>query len=270
MLSQVAMSSPAVRFAPTERRAVQPRMSERTLADFAVETGAPRFDSLSKDVDPDKPVFLYLPGIEGSGFSLSRQTEALSSTFNVRWLTLPLSDRTPFDQLVAIVRDELERETSKGGVYLVGESFGGVLALHVAATGKPPPSLRGLVLINPATSVADVRQAGSEPTHLKPHKLETHPSGCCLGLHALANVGPNPTCGSRGRRRCSLSSAHWGRCQMVSPTPRTSPSPLPSSPRSPATRSASSPGRQTRILRHRCGPQRCSHAPPPNCRCSSR
>jgi hypothetical protein len=37
--------------------------------------------------------------------------------------------------------------------------------------------------------VKPVRRAGSEPTHTRPRKLEAHSSGCCSGLHALADVG---------------------------------------------------------------------------------
>ena len=105
----------------------------------------------------ERPVLLYLPGIEGTGYSLSRQTEELSSDFNVKWLTVPANDRTPFDGLVQFVRDAIEAESSAGGVYVVGESFGGVLALNVAlgSTARPPKNLKGLVLINPATSVTE-------------------------------------------------------------------------------------------------------------------
>ena len=134
------------------------------------------YRELSEDEAMERPVLLYLPGIEGTGYSLSRQTEELSSDFNVKWLTVPADDRTPFDSLVQFVRDAIEAESSPGGVYVVGESFGGVLALNVAlgSTARPPKNLKGLVLINPATSVTE-----SWPSTLPPllKALEALPEG---------------------------------------------------------------------------------------------
>eukprot|EP00966_Prymnesium_polylepis_P068697 1595831-Prymnesium_polylepis.1 len=118
-----------------------------------VTMAAPFFESYEDGIaGDDRPVLLYLPGIEGSALSLSKQTERLSAVFDVRWLTVPLDDRTPFEELVEIVRGKIAAETSSGGVYVAGESFGGVLALNVAlgSTGRPPAGLKGLVLINPA------------------------------------------------------------------------------------------------------------------------
>ncbi|KAL3915184.1 MAG: hypothetical protein SGPRY_007341, partial [Prymnesium sp.] len=103
------------------------------------------------------PILLFLPGIEGSDFVFSRQADELSSSFDVRWLTLPSEDRSTFPSLVKMVREEIEKESGDAGVYLVGESFGGVLALSAAldSRGSSPNGLKGLVLINPATSVGD-------------------------------------------------------------------------------------------------------------------
>lgn len=58
----------------------------------------------------------------------------------MRTFVTPPSDRTPFKELVAIVADFLRQEVPTCSptrpVYLLGESFGGLLALAVAA-GEP-------------------------------------------------------------------------------------------------------------------------------------
>ena len=129
--------------------------AEPKLADFAV-TGSPTIvtsDGASANTNSSKPVLLYLPGIELSGYSLHRQVEELSADFDVRWLACPAADRSSFDDLADMVTDAISAEERP--TYLVGESFGGVLALTVALrAGKPPAGLAGLVLINPATSIA--------------------------------------------------------------------------------------------------------------------
>ena len=55
-----------------------------------------------------KPVLLYLPGIELSGYSAYRQYEALSESFDVRYLAVPVDDRSAFDELVALVRNAIQ------------------------------------------------------------------------------------------------------------------------------------------------------------------
>lgn len=116
--------------------------------------------------DGNKPILLYLPGIELTGYSVHRQIPELSTDFEVQYLATSPEDRTGFDALVDLVRRHIETETSRTSrrTYLVGESFGGVLALAVALRGAAPPSgLAGLALINPATSVTS-----SWPSNLQP------------------------------------------------------------------------------------------------------
>jgi thioesterase domain-containing protein len=63
----------------------------------------------------------------------------LSALLTLQCLPLrpPVQDRTPFPELVAIVADFLRQEVPTHPptrpVYLLGESFGGLLALAVAA-----------------------------------------------------------------------------------------------------------------------------------------
>ncbi|KAL3153931.1 hypothetical protein ABBQ32_013493 [Trebouxia sp. C0010 RCD-2024] len=100
------------------------------------------------------PLMLYLPGIDGTGMAASRQFPNLMASFDFRAFSVPLSDRTPFTGLVDIINAYLEAEVDVDDpdrpVYLLGESFGGVLALAVAAAKTD--LVDRLVLVNPATS----------------------------------------------------------------------------------------------------------------------
>lgn len=103
------------------------------------------------------PLLLYLPGVDGTGLAASRQFPSLLRKFDMRVLVTPLSDRTPFKELVAIVADYLRQEVPTCSptrpVYVLGESFGGVMALALAV--EAPSLVDRLVLVNPATSFKD-------------------------------------------------------------------------------------------------------------------
>ena len=139
---------------------------EKVLSDFAVSGGPVIVQADIELEDVSKPVLLYLPGIELSGYSVHRQIPELSQDFEVRYLATSPDDRTGFDGLVELVTDAIEEEYNATGrsTYLCGESFGGVLALTVSArTASPPAGLGGVALINPATSVTR-----SWPSNLQP------------------------------------------------------------------------------------------------------
>ncbi|KZV31514.1 acyltransferase-like protein chloroplastic [Dorcoceras hygrometricum] len=124
-----------------------------------VESGLPLKNS---------PVLLFLPGfvymifdqeletthgIDGLGMGLIRHHKALGKVFEVRCLHVPVHDRTPYKGLVKFVEDVIRDEHRKNPtrpIYLVGESFGGSLALSVAANN--PTIDLVLILVNPGTS----------------------------------------------------------------------------------------------------------------------
>ncbi|XP_057764037.1 phytyl ester synthase 1, chloroplastic-like isoform X2 [Salvia miltiorrhiza] len=73
--------------------------------------------------------------------------------FDVRCMHIPVQDRTPFEELVVWVEGSLRAEHSScpnKPIYLVGDSFGGCLALAVAA--RNPDIDLVVILANPATS----------------------------------------------------------------------------------------------------------------------
>eukprot|EP00268_Persea_americana_P053044 TRINITY_DN5981_c1_g2_i5.p1 TRINITY_DN5981_c1_g2~~TRINITY_DN5981_c1_g2_i5.p1 ORF type:complete len:686 (+),score=119.88 TRINITY_DN5981_c1_g2_i5:141-2198(+) len=81
------------------------------------------------------PLLLFLPGLDGVGLGLILHHKSLGKVFEVRCMHIPVHDRTPFEDTP---------------IYLVGDSFGGCLALAVAA--RNPTIDLILILSNPATS----------------------------------------------------------------------------------------------------------------------
>ncbi|XP_042373225.1 acyltransferase-like protein At1g54570, chloroplastic isoform X3 [Zingiber officinale] len=117
--------------------------------------GAPRWFCPVECGAPIKgsPLLLFLPGADGVGMGLILHHKSLGKVFEVRCLHIPVNDRTPFEGLLKIVDNAVKNEHSKfphKPIYIVGESFGGCLALAAAACN--PDIDLVLVLVNPATS----------------------------------------------------------------------------------------------------------------------
>ncbi|KAL3827433.1 hypothetical protein ACHAXA_003167 [Cyclostephanos tholiformis] len=110
-----------------------------------------------------KPMLLYLPGFDGTILAPFLQFPALGEEFDVRAMRVDMEDRSSFEELKDAAIEYLMREGrgedegAENGVYLMGESFGGILATEIALelsrpTYKDYLDLRGLILVNPATS----------------------------------------------------------------------------------------------------------------------
>jgi len=110
----------------------------------------------SKADATSKPLAVYLPGLDGTGFSASSQFAYLSKEFDLVALNIPASDRSDVFELVRVVCEYLEahiasrRSGETTDVFLVGESMGGLLALCVAC--ERPDLITRLILVNPASS----------------------------------------------------------------------------------------------------------------------
>ncbi|HEY9642224.1 MAG TPA: alpha/beta hydrolase [Coleofasciculaceae cyanobacterium] len=106
-----------------------------------------------RPINPQAPLFFYLPGMDGTGQLLSRQLAGLEQAFDIRCLAIPPDDLTHWadltQQVVALIEAELRHDTQHP-VYLCGESFGGCLALKVLL--QAPHLFDRLILLNPATS----------------------------------------------------------------------------------------------------------------------
>lgn len=142
----------------------------------------------------DRPLFVFLPGMDGTGTLLDPQIDALQAQFDLR--SLILTPNTPhewvhWDSLAEAIAALIEAERKKGAsptrdVYVCGESFGACLALQVAL--KTPNVLSHLILVNSASSfyfrpwaswAADA--VGSLPETL-------YPVSCALFLPFLVNL----------------------------------------------------------------------------------
>ncbi len=130
----------------------------------------------------NKPLLLYLPGFDGTLVAPFLQFPELSTEFDVWGMEVSMDDRSSVTELcnyvLQFVTDKIKINGNGEGdsvrqrrpLYIMGESFGGILALEVAlaieqrnrsncnqdntGTGDEDEakiSLDGLVLINPAT-----------------------------------------------------------------------------------------------------------------------
>ena len=95
-----------------------------------------------------------LAGTDGTGQSILTQQDRLEAQgWDVWTLFLPVSEQSGWTELTArtadLVRDLTATRTSSDKVTVVGESFGGCLALRLALW--EPALIERLVLLNPAT-----------------------------------------------------------------------------------------------------------------------
>ncbi|MDX2216238.1 MAG: alpha/beta hydrolase [Oculatellaceae cyanobacterium bins.114] len=141
-------------------------------------------------VYPEAPLFVFSPGMDGTGQLLRTQTEGLERAFDVRCLAIPPDDLTHWDDLaeqaLALVRTELEGDCERK-VYLCGESFGGCLAMKMIV--RSPQLFHRLILVNPASSFnrRPWIHWGSQVTQFLPEPLY---QASCIGLLPfLASLG---------------------------------------------------------------------------------
>lgn len=105
----------------------------------------------ASSVKPDYPLFIGLPGLDGTGKLWQDQLRDLSPSFDGRCLAIPVDHRGSWEDLVgeAIALIETELAGQQRTVYLCGESFGACLAMKVAVAA--PQLVDRLILINPAS-----------------------------------------------------------------------------------------------------------------------
>jgi pimeloyl-ACP methyl ester carboxylesterase len=141
-----------------------------------------------------KPLLLYLPGFDGTYLAPFLQLPEISTLFDVRCLTMSMKDRSTYEELKAAVLAYINEETQSTlvegpeenpgnkflsmvnvkpksqtrAVYLVGESFGGILASDVALfmleDDRLKANVQGIVLINAATCYDRSKLASTGPT----------------------------------------------------------------------------------------------------------
>lgn len=107
---------------------------------------------------PHLPSLVYLPGMDGTGRLLHRQSESLAPFFNLHCLSLPAVSIHSWDEMAQSVISLVSTKIKQKSVYLCGESFGGCLALKIAL--KKPEIVDKLILINPASSLRQASWLG--------------------------------------------------------------------------------------------------------------
>ena len=104
----------------------------------------------------EQPLFIYLPGMDGTGQLFGNQAVEIGREFEVRCLAIPPTVMMSWQDLtvavVELIEAEIVNSSSKRVIYLCGESFGGCLALKVAS--HAPELFDRLILVNPAISFA--------------------------------------------------------------------------------------------------------------------
>ncbi|KAM4108579.1 hypothetical protein ACB094_03G054600 [Castanea mollissima] len=122
-------------------------------------------------------------GMDGTGLGLVLHHTALGKAFEVWCLHIPVHDRTPFEGLVKLVEETVRFEHSSSPhkpIYLVGDNFGGCLALAVAS--RNPAIDLVLILSNPATSFG---RSQLQPLFLL---LEAMPDGLHSAVPYLSSI----------------------------------------------------------------------------------
>jgi pimeloyl-ACP methyl ester carboxylesterase len=104
-------------------------------------------------VTASRPLFVFLPGMDGSGALLQPQVAGLSTGFDIRCLSIPPEDLRGWEELTehvaALIQMEQQRHPGRKTT-VCGESFGGCLALRLIT--RFPKLCDQLILVNPATS----------------------------------------------------------------------------------------------------------------------
>lgn len=116
----------------------------------------------------DKPLFVLVPGLDGTALLFYRQVPSLSRRFDVVTFPLPDDSTSTMESLVAELHAVIERERGLrgvGDVFLAGESFGGALGLSYALSH--PRELRGLVILNSFPFIRDRLAVLAGPVLLK-------------------------------------------------------------------------------------------------------
>ena len=105
-------------------------------------------------VQGEGPPLIYIPGLDGTGLLFYRQARLLSPRFRVITFRLRDSART-MDTLVADVVRHLEQLLPDGTpALMVGESFGGALAMSVALAH--PERIGAMVILNSFARITPV------------------------------------------------------------------------------------------------------------------
>jgi pimeloyl-ACP methyl ester carboxylesterase len=109
------------------------------------------FELLNQEANVPQNIVLFLPGLDGVGSYSLPTLSTLTDSYECWRLVIDSQDRSSFLALAKVVLDKVK--SFPRPITLIGESFGGVLASYIAA--RAPDQIATLVLVNPATSIAN-------------------------------------------------------------------------------------------------------------------
>jgi len=141
-------------------------------------------------VNSNAPLFVYLPGMDGTGKLLQNQADRLVENFDLRCLAIRTDNYSTWNDLARdtaeLISRELEQKTNKE-VYLCGESFGGCLALKTALAA--PKLIKKLILVNPAScfNQLPILSWGADITALVPSWVHRYSAAGLLPFLARLN-----------------------------------------------------------------------------------
>lgn len=125
-----------------------------------------------RPAQPHLPLFVFFPGMDGTGQLLYKQIDRLAARFDIRCLAIAGNDLTNWAGLVDRSLQLIATELTEGrDIYFCGESFGACFAMQVA--GQMSAKICKLVLINPASSLVRLPwlAGGSSAIRLLPDAL---------------------------------------------------------------------------------------------------
>jgi pimeloyl-ACP methyl ester carboxylesterase len=172
--------SPYIR-TTTTATATSTQLGEQSTVSFSSplldEGYAPTVAEYNDGTLSNKPLLVYLPGFDGTLVAPFLQFPELGTEFEVWGMSISMEDRSSVTKLCNYVVDFVTEKLKEGGegrsLYIMGESFGGILALEVALAIKnrnksedeniDKIDFDGLVLINPATCYNQSKLAKSGP-----------------------------------------------------------------------------------------------------------
>jgi len=135
---------------------LSPRTVQEEVQTHIETTTEPHFTA-PIGIHRHKPLFVFLPGLDGTGMYISSQLEGLRPHYDVRCLCIPTNDRSTYEELAQITADFIAQErmargSGAGGcsggapVTVCGESFGGPVALCLGS--YHPDAVQMLVVVN--------------------------------------------------------------------------------------------------------------------------
>jgi pimeloyl-ACP methyl ester carboxylesterase len=138
---------------------------------------------------PNRPLFIFLPGMDGSGNLLNNQLEGMKPLVDIRCAMIPPHGHLSWESLASLVICAIQQEHSASGhreVYVCGESFGACLALQVVMQASH--LIDRLILVNSATAFRQFIWSSWAAKTLRWLPDSSFPLACSILMPFLTNL----------------------------------------------------------------------------------